>query len=338
MRHGAAIHHFIAVRAYHGGRALARCITAASMRRAWWLVLASASQAATAGADTSPWHVTLEAGAEADTNVQRVETDPTMSVEPIEALAMRTGAGADYADRVLGGTLIARSVDGIGARDREHDRQGRRRTSRTSAWSPPTWRWLHALGEWRSRSSFGVALQAADAFAIDADIGDRTFRNLGADGLVVLRPSDTRRLTLALGGRQFEYKPAPDVQLQRAGRDRAPRPRAVAAGDDGVHSLGARDRRWGSRRAKLRQRGARRYMCAGRQQHELHRAVDASRGATATTAPRRPASTGRRCRASSITARVPAHRDRLEQLRRVARAPSHHAVGHDGELIPASCT
>ncbi len=170
------------------------------MRRAWWLVLALAGRAT--HADASPWNLTLEAGAEADTNVQRVETDAADTVQPIEALALRSAVRVEHADHVLGGSLVL--ATSASARVIANDR------SETSVEDiglvAADARWVHMLGE--RPVGLGVAVQAADAFALDADIGDRTFRNLGADGLLVLRPSDTRRITLAVGGRQFEYKPA----------------------------------------------------------------------------------------------------------------------------------
>ena len=168
------------------------------MRRAWWLVLALASRPAHA----SPWTWSLEAGGEADTNIERVETDAASNVQPISALVMRTGARVDYHDRLLGGTLGLATAGSTRVVTNDRVETSPEDIGLIAADA----RWVHPLGE--RPVGLGVALQAADAFALDADIGDRTFRNLGADALVVMRASDTRRLTLALGGRQFVYKPA----------------------------------------------------------------------------------------------------------------------------------
>jgi len=66
-------------------------------------------------------------------------------------------------------------------------------------------RWLHPLGDRPVLA--GVGVTAADALPIDDAVGDRTFRNLGADGVLVVRDGDERHLTLAVGGRSFVYKP-----------------------------------------------------------------------------------------------------------------------------------
>jgi hypothetical protein len=199
------------------------------MRRAWWLVLA-ASCASSRAADASPWHLTLEAGAEADTNVERVETDPTQTVEPISAFATRTGAEVDHGDRLFGGTLALAGT--ASARVITNDRLNT--SVEDVALVAADARYIHAVGD--APVNVGVALQAADAFAIDADIGDRTFRNLGGDALLVLRASDTRRVTLAVGGRQFEYKPDPDYSYSAPAAS-ARLDMVVWAADDGVRSV-----------------------------------------------------------------------------------------------------
>jgi hypothetical protein len=196
------------------------------MRRAWWLVLACASRAA----HGSPWSLTLEAGAEADTNVQRVETDPSQSVVPISALALRTGARIEHGDRVLGGTLALAGT--ASARVITNDRV--ETSPEDIGLLAADARYVHPIGE--RPVGVGVAVQAADAVALDADVGDRTFRNLGADALLVLRGSDTRRLTLALGGRQFDYKPAPEFSY-RAPAASLRLDLVLWAADDGVRSL-----------------------------------------------------------------------------------------------------
>jgi hypothetical protein len=66
-------------------------------------------------------------------------------------------------------------------------------------------RWLRAID---SRPiAMGLAINAADALAITGGVGARTFRNLGGDVLLALGGGEDRSLTLALGGRDFTYKP-----------------------------------------------------------------------------------------------------------------------------------
>lgn len=67
-------------------------------------------------------------------------------------------------------------------------------------------RWMHAM---ESRPiALGARITAADALAVAGGTGSRTFRNLGADGILVLGGGD-RRLTLSVGERELWYKPNP---------------------------------------------------------------------------------------------------------------------------------
>jgi hypothetical protein len=168
------------------------------MRRAALMVVSGFLGAARiAGAD--PWTLTMESGAEADSNVERVETGSSLATKRIAAPVGRAGARVDHKAHLLGGGY-ALTLSGLA------------RMVASSQTKPENVmlyageaRWLRAI---KSRPlALGVGLLAADALAITGGIGARTFRNLGADGLLALGGDDDRRLTLAVGGRNFSYKP-----------------------------------------------------------------------------------------------------------------------------------
>lgn len=145
-----------------------------------------------------PWTVTMEAGAEADSNVERVETGPGVMNERIAAPVGRAGVRLGHRARLLGGgyvlglTGLARMV-ATGKTDAEN-----------VMLHASDARWLHPIP---SRPvAVGVGVTAADAFALTGGTGARTFRNIGGDALVVLGSGETRHLTLAVGGRGFWYK------------------------------------------------------------------------------------------------------------------------------------
>jgi len=151
-------------------------------------------------AEAEPWTVTLEGGAEGDSNVKRMETAP--DGEPSARIAApvgRAGARVDHKDGLLGGVYVlglsglARMVASKQAKDEN-----------VMLYAGQV-RWLHPLDG--PAIAAGISLTAADACAITAPVGARTFRNLGADGLLALSNGDGRRLTLAVGARAFRYKP-----------------------------------------------------------------------------------------------------------------------------------
>lgn len=150
-------------------------------------------------AQASPWTVTLEGGAEADSNVERVETGPGLDAAPIAAGVARFGARLDHADKLLGGAYSL-GLSGLGRY--VLDSQA---SPENVALLAGDVRWLHPIGDRPVSVGFGVL--AADALAVTEDIGDRTFSNLGVDGLLTLRGGDDKKLTLAVGGRDFRYKP-----------------------------------------------------------------------------------------------------------------------------------
>jgi len=161
-----------------------------------------AAVARVAAADEPPhgtgWKITVEGGGEADTNVQHVETGPGID-PPVAAAVLRFGGRVEHKDQLVGGTYalglsaLARQVldGGLDVED--------------VVLLTGNLRWLHPVGE--RPVSLGFALTAADDVPTADAVGARTFRNLGADGVLALKLGDERQLTLAAGGRQFIYKP-----------------------------------------------------------------------------------------------------------------------------------
>jgi hypothetical protein len=156
--------------------------------------LALAARAASA----DDWKITVEGGGEADTNVQHLETGPGIEDHPIAAGVIRLGGRIEHKDHFAGGTYafaagaLAREVldESLDVED--------------VVLLTGNLRYLHPVGD--RPVSVGFALTAVDDIPTADDYGARTFRNLGGDGLLVLRHDDTT-LTLAAGGRQFIYKP-----------------------------------------------------------------------------------------------------------------------------------
>jgi len=152
----------------------------------------------TAGAQA--WTMTMETGAEADTNVERVETGTGATADRIAAPVGLIGAQLENKDRVLGGayalggSVLARLVASSQARPEN-----------VMMYAADA-RWLRAI---ESRPiAAGVSLIASDALALTGGTGARTFRNLGADALLTLWSGEDRHLTLAVGARDFFYKPS----------------------------------------------------------------------------------------------------------------------------------
>jgi hypothetical protein len=146
-------------------------------------------------AAADPWTVTMESGAEADTNVSRVESEPRVA-----AAAGRLGARIDHDGGALGGAYLvdvsglARMVASSATRDEN-----------VMLYAGEA-RWLHPVGA--PSLAAGLHVLAADSFGMLGGIGARTFRNLGADALLVLGHGDDHHLTLGVGMRDFWYKPS----------------------------------------------------------------------------------------------------------------------------------
>jgi hypothetical protein len=171
------------------------------MRR--WLCLGVAAvlcRAAAAQPATST--LTVEGGAEADSNVQRVETGEGLETMRVGGPVLRVGWRFDRRARALGGgyvlgaSMLARMVTTDDAK------------SENVSLFAGDLRWMRAVGERPVAVGAGVAY--ADALALSTDIGARTFRTAAADALLVLRKGDDRALTFSIGPRYFAYKPDRD--------------------------------------------------------------------------------------------------------------------------------
>lgn len=145
-------------------------------------------------AAADPWAIRMESGAEADSNVARVEDE-----KRIAAGAGRLGARIDHTGHLLGGAYV---VDASGLARLVTSSETRDENVMLYVGEL---RWLYPIGA-RSLAA-GVHLTAADSFGALGGTGARTFRNLGGDALLVLGHGEEHHLTLGLGGRDFWYKP-----------------------------------------------------------------------------------------------------------------------------------
>jgi hypothetical protein len=160
-------------------------------------------------ASASPTTVTAEGGTEADSNVQRVETGPGLPTERHGGLVARFGVRLDHRGRAARGgyaaalSVLSRVVAQCGTPGDDCNV-----SPENVALFAADLRWVRPI---RARAvSAGVRVLAVDALPLSDGVGARTFRNLGADGLLVLRGNEERALTLAVGGRSFAYKPNDD--------------------------------------------------------------------------------------------------------------------------------
>jgi hypothetical protein len=164
------------------------------------LVIA-ASLLAAADARADDWTGGLEAGAEADSNVRRVETGPDETEAPIPAGLAR-----------LGGHLAGRGTTSYGAW--ALDGLGLLREVATPAETGESVavvagdaRWDVALPH-RSAHAF-VRADLYDVFSLDAMESTRAFTSRGAEAGIVADDGD-RRITVTGGARDFTYKPDRD--------------------------------------------------------------------------------------------------------------------------------
>ncbi|HEX3475828.1 MAG TPA: hypothetical protein VHT91_12430 [Kofleriaceae bacterium] len=153
-------------------------------------ILGVAGVAGVAAAD--PWTVRMESGAEADSNVTRVED------KPISAAVGRLGGRIDYRDALLGGTYAA-EVSGLARMVASAQNK-----DESVMLDAGELRWLHPIGG--SSLAAGVHLTAADSFGVLVPTGARTYRNLGGDALVMLGHGEDHHLMLGVGWRDFVYK------------------------------------------------------------------------------------------------------------------------------------
>lgn len=170
------------------------------MRRAarWAMAVGLLGFGAVAAAES--WTVTMEGGAEADSNVERIETVAGVVTERIAAPVARAGARLEHRRHMLDGSLgltgsaLARMIGSSQARPEN-----------VMLYAVDA-RWLRAIGS--RPATAGLTISGADAVALAGGTGARTFRNLAVSGLLVLGNGDDRRLMLTAGARDFVYKPS----------------------------------------------------------------------------------------------------------------------------------
>jgi hypothetical protein len=175
------------------------------MRRAGVVGLVLVGGIAAAGADAGPkMAVTAEGGAEVDSNVQRLETGPGLMTRRIGAPVARLGARLAHTGRLAGGGYAL----SFGALSRTVLSGDPELSPENVVLLSGDVRWMRPIG---SRAvSAGVGLLGVDVLPTTDDVGSRTFRTLGGEGLITLRGGEDRALTLAFGGRDFVYKPDPE--------------------------------------------------------------------------------------------------------------------------------
>jgi len=172
------------------------------------LALAAPARADQAEESEDDWQVELEAGAEVDTNVQRIEVDPEGMREPITAPAVRAGATfAGTGERgwgrwQIGGQTLVRAVSpeadsgedvGVLAGEARWDRQA---------------------GPGGARA--GIRASYYDALPLPGGTGAHAFAIGGAEGLLVLGGDGGERFALTAGYRDFRYKPDEDFDWRGA--------------------------------------------------------------------------------------------------------------------------
>jgi hypothetical protein len=154
-----------------------------------------------AAADPAPTQtLTVEGGAEADSNIRRAETGGGLMTERVGGPVMRFGGRLDRRGRVQRGaytlatSMLARVVGNGEARDEN------------VALLAGDLRWARAIG--KRPVALGAGVAYADALQLSSGTnGGRAFRTAAADAMLVLRKDDDRSLTLTAGPRYFHYKP-----------------------------------------------------------------------------------------------------------------------------------
>lgn len=148
------------------------------------------------------WESSVEAGAELDSNVQRIEVDPESGADPIAAPAGRAGAKfagtgeRDWGRWTVGGQGLARVVghpQDLGENVGVVAGEGR---------------WDRGAGQGTAR--VGVRASYYDVLPLLGGGAARAFAIGGADGLVILGGSGGERFALSAGYRDFRYKPDDD--------------------------------------------------------------------------------------------------------------------------------
>ncbi len=155
--------------------------------------------AAPGAARAEGWVVNAEGGAELDSNVQRVETGPGLPTSTVSTGVLRFGARVEHRGKI-GGGASAVMVSDLTRVVSDSTVDVENVTVLTA-----TGRWLRVLPD--RPVAIGASATAIDALPLSDAVGARTFRNLGADAVLVLRDTDERALTLGFGVRDFIYKP-----------------------------------------------------------------------------------------------------------------------------------
>ena len=150
------------------------------------------------------WATDVEAGAELDSNVQRIEVDPESGADPIAAPAGRAGAKfvgtgeRSWGRWTVGGQGLARVVgypgdlgENVGVVAGEG-------------------RWDRRAGPRDGNARVGVRASYYDVLPLFGGSASRAFAIGGADGMVVLGGSGGERFAISAGYRNFRYKPDSD--------------------------------------------------------------------------------------------------------------------------------
>lgn len=147
------------------------------------------------------WEGRVEAGAEWDSNVHRVEVDPAGTVMSVAAPLGRAGFKLDGSGDGGGGRW-GLGVKGL-VRKVLSDEEGE-----DVGVAGLDGRWDTVVGE--RRAQVGVRASYYDVVALGPGTGARTFALAAGDGVLVLGSDDGARFALSLGGRDFRYKPDAD--------------------------------------------------------------------------------------------------------------------------------
>jgi hypothetical protein len=167
-------------------------------RVAWVCLVCLAGMAAADPAANQT--ITVEGGAEADSNIRRAETGGGLMTERVGGPVMRFGGRLDRRGRVqrgayaLSASMLARIVGNSDAKDEN------------VALFAGDLRWVRAVGTRPVAVGAGVAY--ADALQLSSGTnGGRAFRTAAVDAILVLRKDEDRSLTVSVGPRYFHYKP-----------------------------------------------------------------------------------------------------------------------------------
>lgn len=163
-------------------------------------LLAIALLPAVAHADE--WEGRVEAGAEWDSNVHRVEVDPMGTVEAVAAPLGRAGFRLDGTGRRGSWGRWAVGAQGL-VRTVLSDEGGE-----DVGVAGADGRWDRAIGQ--RRAQLGARASYYDVIGLGPGTGARTFALAAADGVLVLGGDDGARFAVSAGGRDFRYKPDAD--------------------------------------------------------------------------------------------------------------------------------